>query len=254
MGQFDWTPDDYLERIRSEIPRYDELQEQAMAAIPFPPERVLELGMGTGETTRRLIEAHPDAWVIGLDASPDMVFRARQTYDDVQLARMEDPLPDGPWDLVISVLSVSELDDEQREPLPPGQRALPLPRHRRRLRADAGHLIDAIRSGAQRLAEWCGGEVTWQARRLARACGPSPTEPAPATIPRPMAVPKKRTSSARRDKRRANHKAGKARLNSCPRCHSPRLPHRVCPTCGTYAGREVIATGRRAPATPTDSE
>ena len=74
-----------------------------MAAIPFPPERVLELGMGTGETTRRLIEAHPDAWVIGLDASPDMVFRARQSYDDVQLARMEDPLPDGPWDLVISV-------------------------------------------------------------------------------------------------------------------------------------------------------
>lgn len=55
-----------------------------------------------------------------------------------------------------------------------------------------------------------------------------------------MAVPKKRTSSARRDKRRATHKAAKARLNNCPRCHSPRLPHRVCPTCGTYAGREVI--------------
>lgn len=56
-----------------------------------------------------------------------------------------------------------------------------------------------------------------------------------------MAVPKKRTSSTRRDKRRAQHKAEKARLNTCPRCHSPRLPHRVCPTCGTYAGREVIA-------------
>ena len=105
MGQFDWTPEVYLERIRTQIPRYDELQEQAIAAIPFPPERVLELGMGTGETTRRLIEAHPDAWVVGLDSSPDMVFRARQSYDDVQLARMEDPLPDGPWDLVISVLS-----------------------------------------------------------------------------------------------------------------------------------------------------
>jgi large subunit ribosomal protein L32 len=55
-----------------------------------------------------------------------------------------------------------------------------------------------------------------------------------------MAVPKKRTSSARRDKRRANHRAAKAPVNRCPRCHSPRLPHRVCPTCGTYAGREVI--------------
>ena len=117
MGQFDWTPDEYLERIRARIPRYDELQEQAVAAIPFPPERVLELGMGTGETTRRLIEAYPEAWVIGLDSSPDMVFRARQTYDDVQLARMEDPLPDGPWDLVISVLSVNDLEDEQKQTL-----------------------------------------------------------------------------------------------------------------------------------------
>lgn len=56
-----------------------------------------------------------------------------------------------------------------------------------------------------------------------------------------MAVPKKRTSSARRDKRRAQHKAAEPTLNRCPRCHSPRLPHRVCPTCGTYAGREVVA-------------
>ena len=55
-----------------------------------------------------------------------------------------------------------------------------------------------------------------------------------------MAVPKKRTSRTRRDKRRAQHKAGQPNLNSCPRCHSPRLPHRVCPTCGTYAGREVV--------------
>jgi large subunit ribosomal protein L32 len=55
-----------------------------------------------------------------------------------------------------------------------------------------------------------------------------------------MAVPKKRTSRTRRDKRRANHTAAKPRTNRCPRCHSPRLPHRVCPTCGTYAGREVI--------------
>lgn len=74
-------------------------------------------------------------------------------------------------------------------------------------------------------------------------------------MPRLMAVPKKRTSSARRDKRRANHKAGKAPLSRCSRCHSPRLPHRVCPTCGTYAGREVIVHKVAEPsAAPTDSE
>ena len=70
-----------------------------------------------------------------------------------------------------------------------------------------------------------------------------------------MAVPKKRTSSARRDKRRATHKAAKPRLNQCPRCHSPRLPHRVCPTCGTYAGREVISHKvAETPAAPSDSQ
>lgn len=56
-----------------------------------------------------------------------------------------------------------------------------------------------------------------------------------------MAVPKKRQAKARTAKRRAQHKAARPRLNECPRCHSPRLPHRVCPTCGTYAGREVIS-------------
>jgi large subunit ribosomal protein L32 len=62
-----------------------------------------------------------------------------------------------------------------------------------------------------------------------------------------MAVPKKRTSRTRRDKRRATHAVSAPRLNRCPRCHSPRLPHRVCPTCGTYAGREVITQEAEAP-------
>jgi large subunit ribosomal protein L32 len=68
-----------------------------------------------------------------------------------------------------------------------------------------------------------------------------------------MAVPKKRTSRARRDKRRATHKVSAARLHECPRCHSQRLPHRVCPTCGTYDGREVIRHElTEAPAAPAE--
>jgi tRNA (cmo5U34)-methyltransferase len=158
LNRFDWTPDVYLERIRSQIPRYDELQEQAIAAIPFPPQRVLELGMGTGETTRRLIEAFPDAWVIGLDASPDMVFRARQTYDDVQLARIEDPLPDGPWDLVISVLSAGDLEDDQLQALC------------RRVREHSRSLVigDVFEPDKlQSLLDWSGGQITWQTEDLA---------------------------------------------------------------------------------------
>ncbi|HEY1854693.1 MAG TPA: class I SAM-dependent methyltransferase [Solirubrobacterales bacterium] len=172
MARFDWKPDEYPGLIRSEVPRYDELQEAAIAAIPFAPERVLELGMGTGETTRRLIEAYPDAWVIGLDASPDMVFRAREMYDDVQLARMEDPLPDGPWDLVIGVLSIHHLRAEQKKEL-----FRRVSEHSRAL--VIGDVVKAevevtpIEQGfdfpetASDLASWTQGEVTWQADDLA---------------------------------------------------------------------------------------
>ena len=172
MSEFSWKPDDYLDLILKEIPRYEELQDQAIAAIPFAPQRVLELGMGTGETTRRLIEAYPDAWVIGLDSSPDMVFRARENYDDVQLARIEDPLPDGPWDLVIGVLSIHHLRAEPKQEL--------FRRVREHARAlvigdvvtadvqvapiDEGH--DFPESAAD-LASWSGGEVTWAADDLA---------------------------------------------------------------------------------------
>jgi tRNA (cmo5U34)-methyltransferase len=158
MDRFDWAPDEYSERIRARVPRYDELQQQAIAAIPFPPDRVLELGMGTGETTRRLIEAHPDAWVVGLDSSPDMVFRARQDYDDVQLARMEDPLPDGPWDLVISVLAINALDDDKLQALC------------RRVREHSRALVvgDVFERGRlDRLRSWSGGEVVWSEDDLA---------------------------------------------------------------------------------------
>lgn len=158
MGQSDWTPETYLERIRAQIPHYDELQDQAIAAIPFPPERVLELGMGTGETTRRLIEAHPNAWVIGLDSSPDMVFRARKDYDDVQLARMEDPLPDGPWDLVITVLSTGDLSDDQLQALC------------RRVKEQSRSLVIGDSFSPEKLQavlDWSGGKITWQSNDLA---------------------------------------------------------------------------------------
>jgi large subunit ribosomal protein L32 len=55
-----------------------------------------------------------------------------------------------------------------------------------------------------------------------------------------MAVPKQKQSHSRTNKRRSQHKITPPRLRECPQCHTPRLPHRVCPNCGTYAGREVF--------------
>ncbi len=54
------------------------------------------------------------------------------------------------------------------------------------------------------------------------------------------ALPKRKTAKARRDKRRSHLSMSPPHLDECPQCHSPKLPHHVCLTCGTYAGREVI--------------
>ncbi len=58
-----------------------------------------------------------------------------------------------------------------------------------------------------------------------------------------MAVPKKRQSLTRKRKRRANHaRIDAPNVSLCPKCSEPKLPHRVCKSCGTYNGREVIET------------
>ena len=59
-----------------------------------------------------------------------------------------------------------------------------------------------------------------------------------------MAVPKQKQSHSRTSKRRAQHKISAPSVNSCPHCHQPRRPHRVCPHCGFYDGREVVDISR----------
>jgi large subunit ribosomal protein L32 len=55
-----------------------------------------------------------------------------------------------------------------------------------------------------------------------------------------MAVPKRKTSKSRRDRRRAQtHKVSPQTLVACPHCGQPTRPHHVCANCGTYRGREV---------------
>lgn len=56
-----------------------------------------------------------------------------------------------------------------------------------------------------------------------------------------MAVPKRRMSHARQQSRRANWKLTAPNLVECPQCHQPKMSHRVCPNCGYYDGRAVIA-------------
>ena len=57
-----------------------------------------------------------------------------------------------------------------------------------------------------------------------------------------MAVPKRRVSKARRDKRRSNvWKISAPELVKCSQCGSYKRAHRVCPECGYYNGRMVVS-------------
>ncbi len=57
-----------------------------------------------------------------------------------------------------------------------------------------------------------------------------------------MAVPKRKTSKQRKNKRRASsYQLNKATVVECPNCHEMKMPHRICPSCGFYDGKEVIA-------------
>ena len=57
-----------------------------------------------------------------------------------------------------------------------------------------------------------------------------------------MIAPKRRTSKARRDKRRSHHALKPPARAVCPQCNEPRVPHRVCGNCGFYRDRTVIET------------
>jgi tRNA (cmo5U34)-methyltransferase len=113
VGEWEWNPDTYLAEMAAEIPGYEELQEAVVAATAgIDAKRVLELGTGTGETALRVQALHPDAGWVGLDSSEAMLARARERLPDadLRLQRLEDELPPGPFDLVVSALAVHHLD------------------------------------------------------------------------------------------------------------------------------------------------
>jgi tRNA (cmo5U34)-methyltransferase len=120
MTQWHWDPETYLQNMLGEVPAYPELQDRATAATEgLEVKDMLELGIGTGETARRVRELHPDARLVAIDSSPEMLERARAAFPDagLHLARLEDPLPGGPFDLVYSALAVHHLDGSGKRDL-----------------------------------------------------------------------------------------------------------------------------------------
>ena len=73
-----WDPDDYDERHSFVYERSVDLLE---VLDPQPGERVLDLGCGTGHLTHDIAERGADA--VGIDADPEMIAQARETYPDL---------------------------------------------------------------------------------------------------------------------------------------------------------------------------
>lgn len=56
-----------------------------------------------------------------------------------------------------------------------------------------------------------------------------------------MAVPARRTSTAKKNRRRTHYKLEVPGMNPCPNCGELKKSHHVCPACGQYDGKEVIS-------------
>jgi tRNA (cmo5U34)-methyltransferase len=120
VADFEWNPDTYLAEMHAEVPGYEELEAAVAAATAaFEARSILELGTGTGETALRVLADHPNAHWTGIDASEAMLARARERlpHADLRLARLEAPLPSGPFDLAVSVLAVHHLDGPTKRDL-----------------------------------------------------------------------------------------------------------------------------------------
>ena len=62
-----------------------------------------------------------------------------------------------------------------------------------------------------------------------------------------MAVPKRKTSKARRDKRRSNNwKLVLPGMTKCPKCGEFVRSHRVCKACGYYKGEAIVSVSENA--------
>jgi tRNA threonylcarbamoyl adenosine modification protein (Sua5/YciO/YrdC/YwlC family) len=119
--QYHFDARTYADAIRSDVPAYDAFQDSVAAASGVGARRILDLGTGTGETARRVLARHPEAVLVGVDENERMLAVAGSQLPaervELRVGRIEEPLPDGTFDLVTSALCVHHLDGEGKADL-----------------------------------------------------------------------------------------------------------------------------------------
>ncbi len=129
-GAFD--PDSYDTSVARRFSDYRVFQDRigetaAQARIlegqrPGGAVRVLDLGIGTGATTQAVLNHIPSAAIVGVDSGRAMLDAARTVIPSDNLEALycqdlQDPLPDGPFDLVVSALAIHHIDHEPKQRL-----------------------------------------------------------------------------------------------------------------------------------------
>ena len=117
-----WDPWTYPATIRAEVHDYDELQSRlADATRDIEVRSILELGIGAGETAKRVLGMHPQAHLVGVDSSEEMLRGAAEAlpHDRVTLVQqdLQAELPEGSFDLVTSALAIHHLIDDAKRGL-----------------------------------------------------------------------------------------------------------------------------------------
>lgn len=116
---------EYTALRRRLVPQFDLFYGAAVGALHCgsgsPMARILDLGAGTGLLTAGVSSAYPDARFELLDGSREMLAEAQERLgagvDAVHVQDMADPLPDGPFDAVISALAIHHLEDTDKRVL-----------------------------------------------------------------------------------------------------------------------------------------
>ncbi len=108
--------------IRAEVPKYDELQAEVARSVAGPVELVLDLGAGTGSTSAAVLRRFPEARVVLLDESTQMLAVATSSLPSERIEHtivgdLLDTLPGVVFDAVVSALAIHHLDANRKQQL-----------------------------------------------------------------------------------------------------------------------------------------
>jgi tRNA (cmo5U34)-methyltransferase len=117
-----WDPDTYPSTIRAEIHDYETLQEEVVKATSGLAVRsILELGVGAGETATRLLREHPEAHLVGIDSSAEMLRGAGPALPSERVTLVQQdlqaPFSDQRFELVVSALAIHHLEGDLKADL-----------------------------------------------------------------------------------------------------------------------------------------